>query len=143
MAQADIAIIAEDRASAEINRMEDANSRFNDSLDETQRQVQQYSRRLSHALNEQASLQTSLSAARRELRAAERAFRDSGDAIDLEHLNAANDAYNQIATSLANARQAANDTSRALYNLTEVESRRNSGATADDTGIVSMEDAAS
>ena len=143
MAEANIAIIAQDRASAEINRMEDANSRFNDSLDETQRRAEHYTRRLSQALNDQARFQTSLSAARRELRAAEQAFQASGDAIDLERLNAANDAYNQIAISLANARQAANDTRRALYNLTEVERRRNSGSAADDAGIVSMEDAAS
>ena len=64
MAQADIAVILRDSMSQELNRMEDANDRFNDSLTETQRQTQQYSRRLSQLTEAQDSLPTSLSAVR-------------------------------------------------------------------------------
>ncbi|MGO5114177.1 tape measure protein [Candidatus Avoscillospira sp. LCP25S3_F1] len=125
MAEASVVATLRDAISPELIRMEQANDNFNDSLDETQRQAQQYSRRLSQLLEGQSRLQTSLSAARRELREAERAFRATGDAMDEARLEEANEEYNRLATTLSSVRQAANDTRRALYDLTEVESRRN------------------
>ena len=125
MAQADIAVILRDSMSQELNRMEDANDRFNDSLTETQRQTQQYSRRLSQLTEAQSRLQTSLSAVRTRLREAERAFAETGDAADERRVQELNEEYIRMSQTLANVRQAANDTRRALYDLTEVESRRN------------------
>lgn len=125
MAQADIAVILRDSMSQELNRMEDANDRFNDSLTETQRQTQQYSRRLSQLTEAQSRLQTSLSAVRNRLREAERAFAETGDAADERRVQELNEEYIRMSQTLANVRQAANDTRRALYDLTEVESRRN------------------
>lgn len=125
MAQAGIAVILRDSMSQELNRMEDANDRFNDSLTETQRQTQQYSRRLSQLTEAQSRLQTSLSAVRTRLREAERAFAETGDAADERRVQELNEEYIRMSQTLANVRQAANDTRRALYDLTEVESRRN------------------
>lgn len=125
MAQADIAVILRNNMSQELNRMEDANDRFNDSLTETQRQAQQYSRRLSQLTEAQSRLQTSLSAVRTRLREAERAFAETGDAADERRVQELNEEYIRMSQTLANVRQAANDTRRALYDLTEVESRRN------------------
>lgn len=143
MAEADIAVILRDNMSQYLNRMEDANDNFNDSLDETERQAQQYSRQLSQLTEAQSQLQTSLVTLRRQLREAERDFAATNSAEDRSRVNAINEEYIQLNQTLASVRQRANDARRALFNLTEVESRRNSGTTADDTGIVSMEDAAS
>lgn len=125
MAQADIAVILRNNMSQELNRMEDANDRFNDSLTETQRQAQQYSRRLSQLTEAQSQLQTSLVTVRRQLREAERDFAATNSAEDRSRVNAINEEYIRLNQTLANVRQTANDTRRALYDLTEVENRRN------------------
>lgn len=142
MAQADIAVILRDSMSQELNRMEDANDGFNDSLSETQRQARQYSRQLSQLTEAQSQLQTSLVTLRRQLREAERDFAETNSAEDRSRVNAINEEYIQLNQTLASVRQRANDARRALYNLTEVDNRRNRGSTANESGIVSMEDAA-
>ena len=143
MAEASVVATLRDAISPELIRMEQANDNFNDSLDETQRQAQQYSRRLSQLIEGQSRLQTSLSAARRELREAERAFRDTGDAMDEARLQEANEEYNRLATTLSSVRQAANDTRRALYDLTEVERRRDDGDVSLNGGAADLSDSSS
>lgn len=146
MSEANIVVKLKDQASQGLNRIENTNKGFNKSLEETQRQAQQYSQRLDSLIRNQSKLQTSLEAAKRELNNAKKAFKETGSAADSEALTAANEKYNRIKMQLSDTTRAAKDTQRALHDLGETSRKQtgsgvgsgNSSASGSSGGILSQ-----
>lgn len=137
MSEANIAVKLKDNFTSGVNRMEDANKGFNTSMEDTQQKAKQYSQRLDDLIRQQSKLQTSLSSAKRDLQAAEKAFKATGDAADSDALEAAHEKYNRIKSELQDTTQAAKDTRRALYDLKETERKQGpSGSVTTSSGSI-------
>lgn len=129
MSEASIAVKLKDEFTQGVDRMEDANKGFNVTLEDTQKKAKQYTQRLDELIRQQSKLQTSLTSAKKELQAAEKAFKATGDAADSDALTAAHEKYNRLKSELGDTTRAAKDTQRALYDLKETE-RKQSGSSS-------------
>lgn len=137
MSQANIVVKLKDEYSSKTIRMQDANKGFNKSLEETQRQAQQYAQRLNALTSKQAELQTAMAKAKNEAAAASKAFAASGEAADSDALTAANKKYLELKQEMQGVSLAAKDTSKAMREL-DVDNQKRSSANAGGRSIVSQ-----
>lgn len=138
MSEANIVVKLKDQFTQATNSMKTANKGFTTSLEETQQKARAYSARLDELVRKQSKLQTSLEAARLELKSAKSAFGEAATAANSDKLTAANEKYNKLKNQLSDMSRAAREAQRDLNSLSEtnrkVESR--SGISGSSGGVV-------
>ena len=128
MAEASILVTLRDQYSAGINTMRSANENFGRSTDRVSSQIRSYQTRLNALVEQQGRLSTELVDARKELKEAEKAYRDTGEAADAETLNRARQKYEALKVVMSETTQASKATQNALRELDNQQRRGSSGS---------------
>ena len=133
MAEASILVTLRDQYSAGINTMRSANENFGRSTDRVSSQIRSYQTRLNALVEQQGRLSTELVDARKELKEAEKAYRDTGEAADAETLNRARQKYEALKVVMSETTQASKATQNALRELDNQQRRGSSGSSGSST----------
>ena len=124
--EASILVTLRDQYSAGINTMRSANDNFGRSADQVSQQLRSYQTRLNALVEQQGKLSAELIDARKELKEAEKAYRDTGEAADAEALNQARQKYEALKIVMNETTQASRNTQNALREL-DGQQRRSGG----------------
>ena len=124
--EASILVTLRDQYSAGINTMRSANDNFGRSTDQVSQQLRSYQTRLNALVEQQGKLSAELIDARKELKEAEKAYRDTGEAADAEALNQARQKYEALKIVMNETTQASRNTQNALREL-DGQQRRSGG----------------
>ena len=124
--EASILVTLRDQYSAGINTMRSANDNFGRSADQVSQQLRSYQTRLNALVEQQGKLSAELIDARKELKKAEKAYRDTGEAADAEALNQARQKYEALKIVMNETTQASRNTQNALREL-DGQQRRSGG----------------
>lgn len=124
--EASILVTLRDQYSAGINAMRSANDNFGRSTDQVSQQLRSYQTRLNALVEQQGKLSAELIDARKELKEAEKAYRDTGEAADAEALNQARQKYEALKIVMNETTQASRNTQNALREL-DGQQRRSGG----------------
>lgn len=133
MAEASILVTLRDQYSAGINTMRSANENFGRSTDRVSSQIRSYQTRLNALVEQQGRLSTELVDAKKELKEAEKAYRDTGEAADAETLNRARQKYEALKVVMSETTQASKATQNALRELNNQQERGSSGRSGSST----------
>lgn len=125
--EASILVTLRDQYSAGINTMRSANDNFGRSTDQVSQQLRSYQTRLNALVEQQGKLSAELIDARKELKEAEKAYRDTGEAADAEALNQARQKYEALKIVMNETTQASRNTQNAMREL-DGQQRRSSGS---------------
>lgn len=131
--EASILVTLRDQYSAGINAMRSANDNFGRSTDQVSQQLRSYQTRLNALVEQQGKLSAELIDARKELKEAEKAYRDTGNAADAEALNQARQKYEALKIVMNETTQASKNTQNALRDL-EGQQRRSGRGFGGSTG---------
>lgn len=115
--EASILVTLRDNYSAGVQAMRQTNQDFGKSSDEVSRKLQGYETRLESLVKQQGQLSVELADARRELREAEKAFKDTGDAADAEAVEKARQKYEALKIVMKETADASRVTQNAMRQL--------------------------
>lgn len=128
MGEASVVMKLKDQYSATARSMASANQNFNKSLEETRQQMQAYEARIKAGARQQAELEVSIRAAKKELREAEKQFGATGEAADQEKVVDAQEKFNLLKLELQGVTKSSREAQKALEELESSSSRKKSGS---------------
>lgn len=110
--EASILVTLRDQYSPNVQRMRDANSGFGRSMEEIRQKAQAYQTRLEGLVKQQAQLQTKLVDAKKALKDAEKAYKETADEANAEALTQAREKYEALNVVLRETSDASRETGR-------------------------------
>ena len=130
--EASILVTLRDQYSPGVKAMREANSGFGKSFDEVQQKAKAYETRLDGLIKQQSQLQVELVDAKKTLKDAEKAYKETGSAADADALSSAKEKYEALNTVMKETVQASRNTQNALRELEGQGSRlsRQNGGTS-------------
>lgn len=115
--EASILLTLRDQYSPRLQQLRSANADLGREFETLRQRAQAYETRLSGLVRQQGRLQVELADARRALKEAEKAYRDTGSAADAEALTRATERYESLRTVLRETTDASRETQNALREL--------------------------
>lgn len=115
--EASILLTLRDQYSPRLQQMRSANADLGREFETLRQRAQAYETRLSGLIQQQGRLQVELADAKRALKEAEKAYRDTGSAADAEALSRATERYESLRTVLRETTEASRDTQNAMREL--------------------------
>lgn len=115
--EASILVTLRDQYSPNVQRMRDANSGFGRSMEEIRQKAQAYQTRLEGLVKQQAQLQTKLVDAKKALKDAEKAYKETADEANAEALTQAREKYEALNVVLRETNDASRETQNSLREL--------------------------
>ena len=134
--EASILLTLRDQYSPRLQQLRNANADLGREFETLRQRAQAYETRLSGLVRQQGRLQVELADAKRALKEAEKAYRDTGSAADAEALARATERYESLRTVLRETTDASRDAQNALRELENQAdrlARQESGNPAPDT----------
>lgn len=115
--EASILLTLRDQYSPRLQQLRSANADLGREFETLRQRAQAYETRLSGLIQQQGRLQVELADAKRALKEAEKAYRDTGSAADAEALSRATERYESLRTVLRETTEASRDTQNAMREL--------------------------
>ena len=115
--EASILLTLRDQYSPRLQQLRNANADLGREFETLRQRAQAYETRLSGLVRQQGRLQVELADAKRALKEAEKAYRDTGSAADAEALTRATERYESLRTVLRETTDASRDAQNALREL--------------------------
>ena len=115
--EASILLTLRDQYSPRLQQLRNANADLGREFETLRQRAQAYETRLSGLVRQQGRLQVELADAKRALKEAEKAYRDTGSAADAEALTRAAERYESLRTVLRETTDASRETQNALHEL--------------------------
>ena len=115
--EASILLTLRDQYSPRLQQLRSANADLGREFETLRQRAQAYETRLSGLVRQQGRLQVELADAKRALKEAEKAYRDTGSAADAEALTRATERYESLRTVLRETTDASRDAQNALREL--------------------------
>lgn len=135
--EASVLLTLRENYTAGIEAMRQANKDFGVSTLETSKKLQAYDTRLQALVEQQGKLSTQLVSAKKALKDAEKAFKDTGDAANAEALNEAQQKYEALKVILNETTRASKMTQNAMRELEGQGSRMSRQSGGSTGGIIS------
>ena len=135
--EASILVTLRDQYSPGVQAMREANSGFGKSFDEVQRKAKAYESRLDGLIKQQGKLQVELVDAKKALKDAEKAYRETGAAADADALAIAKGKYEALNAVMRETVRASRDTETALRGLEGQSGRMARQGTGSSGGVLS------
>ena len=121
--EASILVTLRDQYSPGVQAMREANSGFGRSFEDVQQKARAYETRLDGLIKQQSKLQVELIDAKKALKDAEKAYKETGEAADADALASAREKYEALNAVMKETVQASKNTQTALRDLEGQNSR--------------------